>query len=104
MPMYACHVDPRKHRLASKRVNLDTLARKIAGMFDIAPDELFMPGRYPIRVKARSLLFFWAVRELGLTATELARKAGMTQPAVSMAVKRGERFAKVNKLSIDTLF
>ena len=42
----------------------------------------------------RSLLCYWAVRELGLTATGLAKRLGMTQPAVSYAVCRGEQIAK----------
>ena len=83
----------RSYRLAAKGVDLNTLARHVSGMFNLMPKELLSPGRYPDRVKARSLLFYWAVRELGMTATELARTAGMTQPAVSMAVKRGEQYA-----------
>ena len=91
----------RKYRLASAGVDLDGLSRHIAEMFGLMPDELFTPGRYPDRVKARSLLIYWAVRELGMTATELAKSFGMTQPAVSMSVKRGEKIAKDNGLDID---
>ena len=43
---------------------------------------------------ARSLLCYWAVCELGHTATELAERLGLTQPAVSYAVSRGEQIAK----------
>ena len=42
----------------------------------------------------KSLLCYWAVRELGLTTNELAKRLGMTQPAVSYAVSRGEQMAK----------
>jgi predicted transcriptional regulator len=35
-----------------------------------------------------------AVRELGETTAELARKLGITQPAVSLSVRRGERLVK----------
>jgi predicted transcriptional regulator len=51
-------------------------------------------GRRKIQVAARSLLCYWAVRELGITATELAKLLGMAQPAVSYAVIRGEQMAK----------
>lgn len=37
---------------------------------------------------------YWAVRKLGLTDTELAKRLGVTQPAVSYAVSRGEQIAK----------
>ena len=59
------------------------------------------PGRYPAVVQARSILCFMAVRELGVTATELARQMGLTQPAISMSVNHGEGLVKEKKLSID---
>jgi len=37
-----------------------------------------------------------AVRELGISATSLARKLGLTQPAVSISVKRGQAVADEN--------
>ncbi|MBT8368770.1 MAG: hypothetical protein KJP23_29095 [Deltaproteobacteria bacterium] len=44
---------------------------------------IYSKGRRKIQVAVRSLLCYWAVRELGLTATELAKRPGMTQPAMS---------------------
>jgi predicted transcriptional regulator len=43
------------------------------------------------RVAARSVVSYWAVRELGVNGTEVSRRMGVTQPAVSQAVKRGVR-------------
>ena len=57
-------------------------------------DVIYNKGCHKIQVAARSLLCFWAVPKLGLTATELARRLGMTQSAVSNAVNRGEQIAK----------
>jgi predicted transcriptional regulator len=34
------------------------------------------------------------VRELGISATALARKLRLSQPAVSISVKRGEKIAR----------
>ncbi len=53
-------------------------------------------GKHPETVRTRSLLCFWAVRELGITMTELAVRLGLTQPAVSISVKRGEKLVKEN--------
>jgi len=39
---------------------------------------------------------YWAVRELGMTATSLAKALGLTQPAVSISVKRGWKIADEN--------
>ena len=83
-----------RHTLAAKGIDLDTLAQHVAKLFDLAPDRLLDVGRYPEVVKARSLLCYWAVRELEMTATSLARRIGLTQPAISIAVKRGEALAR----------
>ena len=61
--------------------------------------DLFQKGR-KIQVAARSLLCYWAVRELGLAATKLAKRLGLTQPAVSYAVIRGEQMAKERKYNL----
>ena len=63
-------------------------------LFGVEKDVIHSKGRRKIQVAARSLLCYWAVRELGLTATELAKHLGMSQPAVSYAVFRGEHMAK----------
>lgn len=63
-------------------------------IFGVEKDVIYSKGRRKIQVAARSLLCYWAVRELGLTATELAKRLGQTQPAVSYAVIRGEQMAK----------
>ena len=80
--------------------------RIIAGMggmaicFKIDPEQVWMPGKHPITVKARSLLCYWAVRKLGFSATELSKKFGISQPSVSISVKRGERIAKAEQLEL----
>jgi len=46
--------------------------------------------------EARSLLFYWAVRELGFSGTFLAERFGMSQPGVVYSVYKGEKIAKEN--------
>jgi predicted transcriptional regulator len=59
-----------------------------------------MPGKQPLTVKARSLLCYWAVKKLGFSATELSKKLGISQPSVSISVKRGEKIAKAGQLEL----
>ena len=59
----------------------------------MAKTDLLNASKHPVRVRARSLLCYWAVRKLGMTATAVAQKVGMTQPAVSRAVERGRMIA-----------
>ena len=91
----------RRHRLLAQGVDLGALSHAVADYFDLSSEQLYTPGRYPAVVQDRSILCFLAVRALGVTATELARQMGLTQPAISMSVKRSEGLVKEKKLSID---
>ena len=73
---------------------IETVEKRVMEIFGVEKDVIYSKGRRKIQVAARSLLCYWAVRELGLTATELAKRLEMTQPAVSYAVIRGEQIAK----------
>lgn len=90
----------RRQQLKATGYGLDQLAREVAVLFTIEPEQIFSAGKYPLISKARSLFCYWAVRELGLTATILAGKFHLSQPAISMAVKRGENLAREGKYSL----
>ncbi|OEU83214.1 MAG: hypothetical protein BA865_04075 [Desulfobacterales bacterium S5133MH4] len=57
-------------------------------------DEIYSKGRQQKKVKARSLLCFWAVRELWMSLTDLARRLGISIPGVGYAMERGEAIAR----------
>jgi hypothetical protein len=59
--------------------------------------------RYGKVVKARSLFCYWAVRQLGVRATALAKRSGLTQPAVSILVKRGEQVSREKGVALGSL-
>lgn len=90
----------RREKLKKAGYDLDTLAREVAVLFDIKPAQIFTTGKYPLIVRARSLFCYFAVRELGMTATQLARKLNLSQPAVSIAVKRGEKLVQDGRYSL----
>ncbi len=71
-------------------------------MFGLAPDGIFRPSKRPpqVGVGARSLFCHWADRALGVTGTTVARALGCTQPAVSIAVRRGEQIAHSQALRL----
>jgi REP element-mobilizing transposase RayT len=83
----------RYYEIKSQGYNIEKVENRVMEIFGLERDALYSKGRRKIQVAARSLLCYWAVRELGLTATELAKRLGVTQPAVSYAVIRGERIA-----------
>ncbi len=86
----------KKYHLKSKGFDTKKLADRVAEIFVIDPKEIFQPGKQSMKVKARSLFCFWAVRELGLTMACLALKLNMSQPAVSLSVRRGEQIVSEN--------
>lgn len=81
--------DRQRYRAAG--IGLEEVADVVEKLLAIDRSEVFALGKQSQRVQARSLLCYWAVRELGLTATSVARVLDLTQPAVSQAVARGEK-------------
>ena len=67
---------------------------------DIPLEIVWENSRRPQVALARSLLCYWASKELGMSMTNLAKRLNLTQPAVSIAVRRGERIARENKYSL----
>jgi putative transposase len=66
----------------------------------VRPGRNFFPGKYKKRVQARSVLSYWVVRELGETTSTSAKEIGISQPAVSLSVERGERIVKEMRLDL----
>lgn len=73
--------------------DLTALTNLVAEILEVDPAQVRSAGKQPERVQARSLFCYWAVRELGYSATMLGRTLGLSQPAVSQAVLRGEMLA-----------
>ena len=74
-------------------VSLEDAARRVAQLMEMNVDDVLEHSKKPTVVQARSLLCYWAVREVGMTTTDVAGKLGISQSAVSRLVVRGEHFA-----------
>ena len=77
-------------------LDLEWVAQMVANLLQVDAGEVWAPGKQPVRVQARSLLCYWAVREMGMSATAVASRLNLTQPSVSRAVQRGEQIAAEN--------
>jgi REP element-mobilizing transposase RayT len=84
----------RKHQLQSEGMSFEHVVNRVAGLLDLTPEQILAGGKQKETVAARSLLCFWATTELTISQVALAQKLKITQPAVSMAVRRGEQLAK----------
>ena len=77
-------------------MGFEHLVERVADLCHTDPREVVAAGRQRRKVTARSLLCFWAVRELGLPLTALARQLGLSPPGISDAVQRGEALVREN--------
>jgi putative transposase len=80
----------RKYELKVRGYDLDALANRVEDIFNMEKGEIYSLGKYKRLIKPRSVFCYWAVRELGETATSLARTLGLTQSGVSKSVLRGK--------------
>ena len=80
--------------------DLDRIASRVADVYEIEVDDIGLKGKQQKRVKARSLFCYWAVRELGMSLTELARRLGISVVGVGYSVERGEIIARENHYQV----
>lgn len=89
-----------RYRLQAQGYDLDKVTIRVSSVLGIEPEQVWSCGKQPLTVKARSLFCYWAVKKLGFSATKLSRKLGVSQPSVSISVKRGEKIAKSEQLKL----
>jgi len=90
----------RGYWLRAHGYDIDRVVEKAAEVFGMASSEIRKAGNQPLRVKARSLVCYWAVRELGMSGASVSKLLGIGQPAVSRAIVRGEKLAQDMKLDL----
>lgn len=84
----------RKYRLKAQKFDLQKIAKRVGGLLKMSPDDVFRRDKERRAVQTHGLLCYWATEEVGMTQTALARRLKVTQPAISLAVRRGEQLAK----------
>jgi REP element-mobilizing transposase RayT len=90
----------RSYKLNDMGYDLKKISQMVSKIYDIETEEIYSKGRRKVQVEARDLLCYWAVRELGISCTDLAKQLEMTQPGVGYAVSRGEKIAKEHKYQL----
>jgi putative transposase len=88
----------RRYALRSRGFDLERIAIRVSEVLGVEPEEVWAEGKCRRMVEARSLLCYWAVRELGVPMSSLARKLGISIPSVSESVTRGRRIAEEKDL------
>jgi len=90
----------RRYQYQTQGYDFDWLVGQVATLLGLEQDTVTRPGRYPDTVEARSVLCYWAVRELGISTLELSKRIGISQPTASQSVKRGEKIIKERKIKL----
>ena len=80
-----------RYRLKAKGYDFNKILENVSRLFAIEIKELLVPSKQPHRVKARSLICYWAVKKVGISSLYVASRLGIQQSSVSRAVVRGEK-------------
>ena len=86
----------RHYELKSRGYNLTHVEERVMEIFGIERGAIYSRGRRQQQMQARSLFCYWAVNELGISRTRIAKDLGMTQPGVGYAANRGAQIAQKN--------
>ena len=84
----------RRYALRLRGIDMERVASRVSQVLKVKPEEVWAEGKYRRIVEARSLLCYWAVRELGVPMSCLARMLKVSIPSVSESVTRGRRIAE----------
>jgi REP element-mobilizing transposase RayT len=90
----------RRHRLQAGGYDFGKLMRHAGELCGVSAEEISARSKRPRVVEARSLLCFWAVGELGMSATAVAKRLNISQPAVSISVRRGEKISRDRAITL----
>jgi len=84
------------YELSAQGYDFDRIVRRVADLLDMSEAEVRSPAKRRAVVKARSMVCYWSYQYLGISQTELARKYGVSQPAVCAAVQKGQKINEEN--------
>lgn len=90
--------------MTDRRADTESHFLQAGKLLVLRRNEIWKPDNQPLRVSARSLVCFWGVTELGVSGTSVGKLLRLGQPAVSRAVRRGDKIAQKMKLSSEQPF
>jgi hypothetical protein len=90
----------RKYFYQARGYDFNWLVDRVAQVLGMEQEDVLRPGKYVKTVKARSILCYWATRELGISTVQLAKQLKLAQSTVSQSVLRGEKILSGNKLNL----
>ncbi len=92
-----------QYAIAAKGTKFEDILTVVADLFAIRPEEITGASKQRSTVKARVLVCYWAVRELGMSMTAVADRLKIAVPTVSIAVKKGVGVVRSEQLDLAKL-
>jgi REP element-mobilizing transposase RayT len=80
-----------KYHLETAGYDFNLVVERVAQLMGLKPEQVLSSGKYKLVAEARGVVCYWCTRKLGISQSVLAREFGISQPAISMAAKRGEQ-------------
>jgi REP element-mobilizing transposase RayT len=90
------------HSIKSKGYDFKTIIQRVGVLLDLPIEDIQSASKRTIIVKARNMVCYWAYTHLGMSQTELALKFGVSQPAVCIAVQKGQKIIEQNRYDLFT--
>lgn len=90
----------RQYELKRLGYDLEKIADRAGEIYGMGGKYILSKGKQKRRVEARNLVCYWAVRELGISLTEIAKVVGIYPSAVSYAIEKGEKIVTENNYEI----
>jgi REP element-mobilizing transposase RayT len=84
----------KRHALRAEGSDLNNIAFRVSELMGVKPEDVWAKCKYPRIVDARGLFCYWAVRELGVSMADMARQLGLSIPAISKSVRRGQQISE----------
>jgi putative transposase len=92
-----------RYSLAAKGISLTDIVHVVSNGLSVSPEEITGASKERKLAKARGLVCYWAVHELGMTLTHVATFLAISVSTASGAAKRGKQVALDEKLELAEL-
>ncbi|MDZ7580619.1 MAG: transposase [Deltaproteobacteria bacterium] len=89
-----------RYHVREQGYDLEKIIERVSDLFSLSKRDILDPSRQRQRVMARSVLCYWAIRELGMSGRELAHILEAIVPSVSRAVSRGREQAQKGRIKM----
>ena len=89
-----------RYFLSTQGISIADIIPAVCNLFSIETYRIIGPSKERTIVKARALVCYWAVRELGMTMTEVAKHLKIALSTASAVVNKGEKIARDQCLRI----